>query len=534
MDTLNQLGGAYGDSVFLGIGRNYPWPDDDQQVAAPVTTIDGFNQVHRDLAALKKLSISNASLVVQRKDWVANTYVYDKFSESADMYSYTTIANANGTATFSNTNQIYGVNTTFTQDFSVGDFILFNGDGVISFPVMKEVVAIGGTGYLTTNSNVSGSYTQTTMQNVSNAYPSFAHNFYTRNSYDQVFLCLDNNNGAISSAMPQISLAGQLPTDPYIITSDGYKWKYLYTISGGAKKLFLTSEYMPVGIDNTVIGAAVDGRIDIVDIVSGGQGYNANVAACSAPILVLTGDGTGANVTAQVDSNGTINFVNVLNGGSGYTTASITANTGANGSGAVFTVTTGPRGGYGSNAALQLGATTLMISTSLSDTENGTIPVEDVNGEFFTYRQLSLILNPTLQGTSNVATNTNYDMTTVIQVSPLSNNIFNMGDIAFQNFTNGTLAGASFYGTVVWYDSSTQNLHLNNIGGTGTFIPQSPIKGVSRSAPANAASYITATAFLLTEPPLNTFSGVDCFIQNMSPIQRYPQQVEEIRLIISF
>jgi hypothetical protein len=533
LDAIQELGGETGDQVYLGIGMGFPWAANDTMIVPPQNTTDYANQVHRNLVAMKKLSISTASLVVRRHDWVANTFVYDPYQEQVDMFALNQTVNCNGTVSVTNSNILVGVNSSFTIDFSVGDIVQLNGDDVFSINQQLQVINIANANFMTLNSNTIGTFTNATLDNIINTAPNYALNFYVRNIYDQVFICLANNNGTISSSMPQISLGGQLPQDPFIITDDGYEWKYLYTMSSGSKKLFFTEDWMPVGLDNNVLGAAVNGRLDIINILDGGEGYNGNVVACSAPILVLVGDGIGANLTAQVDANGTITEVNILNGGQNYTTAQLFANTGANGAGAVFDVVIGPRGGYGSNVALELGATTLMVSTSLDDTEDGTIPVEDISGEFFTYRQLALILNPeTTSG--NVASNTNYDMTLAIQVSPLGNSIFNMGDIAYQNFANGVLQGATFSGTVVWYDASTQNLHLNNIAGTGVFTPNQPIKGVVRGAPANTAPHVTASAFTAVDSEIETFSGVDIYFENVAPIQRFPNQTEEIRLIISF
>lgn len=536
-DTINVLCGQTDDNVYLGIGHGYVWPAADTLIPPPLESIDYLNQVHRDLVALKLLSIASASLVVQRSDWANNTH-YDAFANGTNMYSYVQVTNANGTVNVQNTNVIVGTNlTTFTEDFQIGSIINVIGDGIFTLPVQKEIISIGNSQYMTVNSNVTGAYVSSNIQLWANNYPNYAKNFYARNIYDQVFVCLDNNHGAASLSMPLISVGGSIPADPYIITDDGFKWKYLYTMSAGSKKLFLTQSWMPVGSDPLVVNSATNGRLDIIDIINEGQGYNSNIAACNAPILMLQGDGVGGNVSAQVNSNGQIFAINVLDGGIGYTTAVLTANTGANGSGASFAIKIGPRGGWGSNAALELGATTLMISTTLSDTENGTIPTEDAAGEFFRYRQLSLILNPILNNSSNnqVAGNTNYDMTSVVQVAGnVSANIFQMGDIAYQNPQTGVLANAAFYGTVVWYDATTQELHLNNLGGTAQFIPQSPISGVSFGAATNTTPYITTTAFTLTPPEVKTFSGVDIYVENVAPIERFPLQTEEIRLIMSF
>jgi len=70
------------------------------------------------------------------------------------------------------------------------------------------------------------------------------------------------------------------------------------------------------GIDNILINAP-------------GYGYT------SAPTLIITGDGVGANAIATI-VNGVVNSIKIDNPGSEYTTATVTAN-GGNGLGSVFT-----------------------------------------------------------------------------------------------------------------------------------------------------------------------------------------------------
>jgi hypothetical protein len=61
-----------------------------------------------------------------------------------------------------------------------------------------------------------------------------------------VFICLSNNGGSPSTASPSLPNNGSAATQE-IITSDGYVWKYLYTLTDEMEK-FLTSTYMPVVI----------------------------------------------------------------------------------------------------------------------------------------------------------------------------------------------------------------------------------------------------------------------------------------------
>jgi hypothetical protein len=518
--------GDLSQNTFLGIGVETKWnPPSDDDIPFPNNSTDYNNFVRKNLVAIKKVYASSCSLVVLRVDWAANTH-YSAYSNSIDMFSTTSNYTANGTINVANGSTIIvGTNTTFNFDFANNDLVTIPGDGIYVLPQTREIVNVANATYMIVNNAFTATYTNNVAMGAENFAPYYAQNFYVRNSYDQVFVCLANNNGAMSTVAPQISLGGQLPSNPYIITSDGYLWKYLYTMSAGAKQLFFTNEYMPVSEDITVQEAAVSGRLDIILIKNGGKGYNGNVASFNAPILTVTGDGTGANLTAQVDANGTIYGINVLNGGEGYTVATITANVGANGSGTANLVAViGPSGGWGSNAALELGATNIMVSVTLDDTENGTIPTQDYLDENFTYRQVALIDSPTFTANGAVPTGTNYDLTTVILCN--TQYPFAMDDIVYQTSTNLNTYGANntFQGTVVWFDATTNELHLNNI--SGTFNPNLNLYDANNS--------FTATAFSITEPAVDIFSGSVDFVENRAAVTRAPFQTENIKIILEF
>jgi hypothetical protein len=131
-------------------------------------------------------------------------------------------------------------------------------------------------------------------------------------------------NRANSTIEPTIDIDGQLPENPFILTGDGYKWKYLYTIPPGLKSKFFSAVWMPVINENAVTSSAVDGRLDIIEVLWGGSGHlgggNSNT---SAIITVTQTDGSAANLLCSV-SNGVIGNVIILSGGSGYTTGKIT------------------------------------------------------------------------------------------------------------------------------------------------------------------------------------------------------------------
>ena len=82
------------------------------------------------------------------------------------------------------------------------------------------------------------------------------------------------------------------------------------------------SELTEVGIVRvkpaTLVANVVDGAIDTIDVIDSGFGYR------TVPPVVITGDGTGAEAVAELDSQGRIKSVSVIQQGKKYTTAEAT------------------------------------------------------------------------------------------------------------------------------------------------------------------------------------------------------------------
>lgn len=95
-----------------------------------------------------------------------------------------------------------------------------------------------------------------------------------------VYKCLYNNDDSASTVKPS-----GFSTLPFT-TSDGYTWKYMYTVSLGDAEKFMTTNYIPVknlsasdGSSESdrqlaVQNAAVNGAIQIVETIEVGSGYN--------------------------------------------------------------------------------------------------------------------------------------------------------------------------------------------------------------------------------------------------------------------
>jgi len=149
--------------------------------------------------------------------------------------------------------------------------------------------------------------------------------FYVMTDENNVYKCLYNNKGATSTVKP-----ADFSTLPFT-TSDGYTWKYMYTISLGDADKFLTTSHMPVKTISATDGsvesdrqiavqnASVNGSIEIIETNTIGGGYHqlSNGVVLTASTTTLRLSAVGDNPPSPVD--------NFYNGSSVY----ITTGTGA-------------------------------------------------------------------------------------------------------------------------------------------------------------------------------------------------------------
>jgi hypothetical protein len=134
--------------------------------------------------------------------------------------------------------------------------------------------------------------------------------FYVLTNENNVYKCLYNNRGGASTVKPT-GFSTQAFT-----TSDGYTWKYMYTISLGDANKFLTSVHMPVKHIKTndgsiesdrqvaVQSAAVNGAIHVIETVNTGTGYHqvANGVVEAGGVSTLRLSTAGDNEASPIDN----------------------------------------------------------------------------------------------------------------------------------------------------------------------------------------------------------------------------------------
>jgi hypothetical protein len=111
--------------------------------------------------------------------------------------------------------------------------------------------------------------------NLENIDAHLGYRDYVLTSSNNVYKCMVNNRGAASTVEP----TGTSTT--IFDTADGYRWKFMYTISGAEALKFITPYYMPVkritaddsSAQWAVQQAAANGAIHVINVVSNGVNY---------------------------------------------------------------------------------------------------------------------------------------------------------------------------------------------------------------------------------------------------------------------
>jgi hypothetical protein len=314
-----------------------------------------------------------------------------------------------------------------------------------------------------------------------------------------------------STSEPSITLSTTSLEEPFIKTGDGYKWKYLYTLSSIQRQKYLTEDFMPVSVNKFVSASAINGSIDIVKIINSGNNY---VDGTLQNIITIEGDGTGASFRANV-SSGNINDIIIQNRGQNYTQADLFVQDveGGIGSGAQLEIVVSPQNGHGFDPVYELGASTLMFDCDFPGDDNDFLSEND-------YRQVFILKNPIDNRTNNIAIDEKYNLYYRIRTSPGIGD-FNEDELVFQGTT---FEDATFTADVVYFDQVQNFLYLNNF--KGNLQTNEAIKGF------DTGSIRIVNAF--DSPTMKLFSGKVLYISNTEFVSRNDNQTDRIRFILKF
>jgi len=345
------------------------------------------------------------------------------------------------------------------------------------------------------------------------------YKFYIMNQFYQVFKCLWNNNGGLSTVEPYF-VAGNFDDTSNIFydPDDGYKWKYMFTISYGKLQQFMDERWIPIPISKppeVLFSAEKSGGVEVINVTNGGSGYNPSVSVVD---VTITGDGYGATAYAEIDqTTQTIQNIVVRNPGYDYSTANVII-TSTSGNNATAVASVSPIGGNGADFMSELGCDRVMLAFLFEESEGNKLPID------MQIRQIGLLDSPVANSTyPYVANAESYSTSTDIIVSN-GFGTFQDGEIVYQTPNNANFANATFTATCVNFEAAPNKLRLINL--TGNYVNGSSIYGLS-----SGTARTLLQAFL---PDLIKYTGHIIHIENRQEIQRSSDGLELFRLVIKF
>ena len=393
---------------------------------------------------------------------------------------------------------------------------------------------------------------------VSKSYRLYDANYYVITSAFRVYICIDN--GSSGSSDPKASIIEPTHTTTNIpYETDGYAWKYLFSVNPSDIIKFDSTEYIPLpnnwetNPDTQVVRESGNpennnNQIKKVFIKNGGSGYSAGKAD-------ILGDGEGGKVDIEVDSNGTIINVTIDTGGKNYTYGVIDfSDLGSNGSnGAELIPIIPPSIGHGYDIYKELGADKVLLYARFDDS-NRDFPVDTQ------FCQIGIMKNPVgFQTTSVLQSNTFSSLyAAVLTTSP----DLSPGDEMTQIQTSSTAKGY-----VASFDSETKVLKYYQdrslVFGNGLDQSDNPdinnlvdfnsSDGINISGQAsdvNVDTSVDGTSVItvgskqidtgvqfssgLANPEINKNTGDILYIDNRPVVERDSRQKEDIKIILEF
>lgn len=363
--------------------------------------------------------------------------------------------------------------------------------------------------------------------------------YYVRTSDNNVYVCIRQGKNSFGSAVVSQFVPDHTNTSLPVET-DGYVWKYLYTVTTADANRFLTSNFMPVKFvdsaeptdpefpQKAVQNAAIAGQIV-------GYRVDPNTGVYSAaPTLTVVGDGSGAKAHGILDATGKLAAVEVgdsasvgtgsgaggnvtINSvlGSGYNQASIRVDqtnltSGLNAE--VFPIFA-TEGGLGADARTDMRSTNMMFNIKPEGNVNGKWVVDNE------YRQVGLLKN-----LLDSASGTKFQLTEglglkqLVLTAPITGGLSWADDVTVNGDSNAQ-AWIDFFD-----DSATLWYHQDETTGFTPFRT-----GETITISGKTGSFTIGD---MVNRDFDVFSGELLFLNNQAKIERDADQTEDIKIVI--
>jgi len=397
-------------------------------------------------------------------------------------------------------------------------------------------------------------------------------NFYVMNSDFRVYECIYNGASPSNSGGGVISLEEPTHTDLQPrLESDGYIWKYLYTIKPSDIIKFDSAEFIPVPANwltnpdvSDVRNAAVDGKIETVvieDVTNATYQFSGTKNA-----VPIRGDGSDG-LASVTFINGKPSAVQVTNGGSGYSFGTLDLDDVVTGSGASFSVIVPPPGGHGADIYRELGANKVLVYSRIenSDVTNPDFPTGNQ------FARIGIIENPKQFGSTNLLSASSASGVYGLRLAGAATT--SMSVAVDGQITQTVGVGSTAVGQIIGYDPVTRSLQywqdrslatndssdnkptfgyklnrftanpatggstniiVTTTGGTETLSIDTGFTGVSTTV--NSRTYYFGQTYNsgLANPEIEKYSGNIIYIDQRPEVTRATNQREDIKIILEF
>ena len=543
--AVTDSSGLLNSNMYLFIGKPTAWSDD----STPPSPTDAVANTHydnwRDMIAAKKITASDVSHCIPRKNWTNNTsyFAYTHTAatlSSQDYYVMTTDYNVYKCLSNTDTTSAGAVATTSTvQPTGTGTSIISTSDGY-KWKFMYQISAADALKFVTPN--------YIPVDTVRRANGHLANTFDNspgQNQFDVETTAASSGNGAIE-VIHMTSRGAQYLGETGTLSSGGTTTSCTIAGSGiglntlAAADCIVNSDIYFTSGDASGQGATITDYNQSTKVVTFTPAITAPTSGSTysiGPKIVISGDGQAANARATVNATGSINAVTVVAGGNNYSNATITVIANAsqansyNPTVATLTPVIGPAGGHGSDAVKELGGFYVLTNARLEYSESNNFTT---NNDF---RKVGMLAQPKYANGDFATASVVDQATTVVLTS------WNGTQYSADELVTGATSGAT--GRVIDF-TGNNTLRLSDIipAGNSTTAGYNGIHGyftntevIAANTGGNGGSGASATANgsgAVTGGDLTRFSGDILYVENRSPVTRAADQIEDVKLIIEF
>ena len=394
-------------------------------------------------------------------------------------------------------------------------------------------------------------YSSTNTTNVTGVSNFFDGRGYVITDEFKVYKCLKTGMSGGSTVNSTVKPTSVDTVNPQV-TSDGYMWKFMYSVVASDVIKFVTNDFIPVktlGAKSAVAGsgtnggfgstatddgsaqwdvenAAVDGAIYHYIVTAAGSGYSNGSTTTFTLDVNVEGDGSGAVATLSFSSGAlsSVAFKDTSSYGTGYKRASFpTLNSSISGlsagTGATIHPVISPINGHGANPIEELGGNYAIVNSRLEFGEgSGDFPTDN------DFRRIGLIKNPVQSSDGTISSATSMTATNQLTVADASS--ISVDDL----LTDAASESATTAKVRVVSKSSNVLKTLPVVNSGGEYVAFANSDEVYKNG--SKVTDVTGSGVSASHPEMTRFSGQILYVENRGAVSRAADQIEDIKLII--